>query len=670
MGVRRSSDSAKAAVYRRVLVALGVALCAVLPYLNGLRNGFTFDDVGIAAENRRIRSIAGLGEVFTTDWWNGKHPRSLLYRPLTMASFAIDYAGARRGETGPPPARLPASAAFAFHLQNLLWHGAASAALFLFVLELFASQRLALATAVLFAVHPVHTEAVDGIVGRAELMSACFTFLALLVAWRVARDDPPGVWRQALAGLLVALALLSKEQAIVVPAVPLIWFFLREPEERAALIRRRSFRRLLVFLGCAALAYLAVRTAVLGAPVAAATSEPGRIVVDNPIVGATSAGRLLTPVRVFGHVLGLLLVPRTLSADYSYDQIPVVTSVDGATSLCFLGLCGLAAGAFLLRRRAPPASFGIFFFFLTWVLTSNIVVVIGTILGERLLYLPSAGICLAIASVLRAAGRKIRIRSVAVAAIATLVLAGGARTWARNADWKSNATLFESAALASPRSCKALGGYASVLFSARQSREAISWAERALAIYPMYPDAHLTLSKSFRALAKDESDPAGRDELRRKSAAHARQLIEVLSTAAAEDSRLADAWDVLGCLALDEGNVDAALEDFDKSLKSTPEFVPSRVGIGVAQAMQANRETDPGQKNVFQEAALKQFEQALALDPANIEARQNAVTMLRELASRTTDEGRRAELLRRAEFHETYPLMHLGVGTGGGSRMR
>src|SRR5262245_53148362 len=100
------------------------------PYLNGLGNGFTFDDVTIAAQNPRIRSIAGIRRAFTTDWWDGRHPQSLLYRPLTMASFAVDYAVATRGEAGPPPTRLPARAARAFHVQNVVWHGAASAALY------------------------------------------------------------------------------------------------------------------------------------------------------------------------------------------------------------------------------------------------------------------------------------------------------------------------------------------------------------------------------------------------------------------------------------------------------------------------------------------------------------------------------------------------------------
>src|SRR5262249_28105475 len=147
------------------------------------------------------------------------------------------------------------------------------------------------------------------------------------------------------------------------------------------------------------------------------------------------------------------------------------------------------------------ASFGIFFFFLFWALTSNFFISIGTILGERLLYLPSAGACLAIASGIVAVGKHIQPRwspggktsngdvpaaltPLSAALAAAVVLLAGARTWARNPDWKDNVSLYKSAALASPRSFKALGSYASELSAEGHAREAMSWAERALSIYP------------------------------------------------------------------------------------------------------------------------------------------------------------------------------------------
>jgi len=637
----------------RVALVAAVVLTAVLPYLNGLGNGFTFDDVALVQENPRVRSLAGVRRGFTTDWWNGERPRSLAYRPLTMAAFAIDYAIATRGETGPRELRLAPDKALAFHVQNVFWHAAACIALFFLVLVVFESQGLAFATAVLFAAHPVHTEAVDGIVGRAELMSASLAFAALAVGWRAVRDNRPGWARPAVASILLLLALLSKESAIVIPAVPLIGAALLDREPRTGTIRSPAFRRLVAGLAFAAVAYLAIRAAVLGSAVASFPLAPGTIVVDNPIAAATGAGRWLTPVRVFGEVLRLTVYPKTLSADYSYDQIPIVRSLDLATSLCLLGLAGLAAGAVALRSRLPAASFGIAFFLLAWSLPSNIPVVIGTIFGERLLYLPSAGACLAVAGALIALYRRPNGRGVAVGWLAVVVGVGSARTWARNPDWRDNESLFAATVKTSPRSCKALDGYASELLIAGREADAVVWAERSLAVYPSYTGALETRGKSLRALADGEKDPGRRAALRREAAADARTLVELYSASAGGGDGLADAWNLVGSLALDEGDPSSALAAFEKSLAKDPEFVPSIVGSGVARSMLADREADPRRGDELKRAALDRFREALTLDPGNAEARQNEAVTLRTLAAAAEDGGRRAELLHDAEAAES-----------------
>ena len=606
------------------------------------------------AENPSIRSIAGVTRAFTTDWWDGRRPQSLLYRPLTMASFGVDYAVASLGQADPPPARLPARAARPFHVQNVAWHAAASVALYLLVLELFASNGLALATAALFGVHPVHTEAVDGIVGRAELMSAFFAFLALLYAWRVVRDDPPGAWRPALAAAFLGLALLSKEQAIIIPAVPLFWLLPLTRGDRRVLIRRTSFVRLMGCLAAAAVAYLALRGAVLGSPIATGAIERAGVVVDNPVAGAHGAARVLTPLLVFGEALRVLVVPKTLSADYGFAQIPLVTSWDLATAALALVLAGLVAGAFLLRRKAPAASFGIAFFLLSWTLTSNLPLVIGTIFAERLLYLSSAGACLAFAYGVLAASRRLHAPRLGTIAIVALVGISCARTWARNPDWKDNASLFASAAAASPRSCKALDGHASELFTGGRPQEAVVWAERALAVYPPYPAAHLTLAKSLRALANGENDLARRSELQGRAMAEARRLIASFADSPGDGRSLADAWNVLGSLALDRNATDEAVEAYRRSLEAAPDYVPAITGLGAAYAMQADVANDPKAKDRLLQTALAQFEKTLTLDPGSVEARQNAAQMLRRLAPHAADETRGSDMLRRAQTYDAH----------------
>jgi len=262
-----------------------------------------------------------------------------------------------------------------------------------------------------------------------------------------------------------------------------------------------------------------------------------------------------------------------------------------------------------------------------------------------------------IRSRLSASAPNATLRRVAAAAVTTgLVGLAAARTWMRNPDWKDNLTLFESAALASPRSCKALGGYASALFAAGRAREAAPWAERAIGIFPRDFDSHLTLSKSYRALAVDESDPARKDALREKARENTRFVIGALPPRAENRSELADAWNVLGSLALDAGGASEALEDYRKSLEQRSDYVPAVTGMGVVQALRARLDPDARRKDELEEDALKQFERAIALDPASAEARENAASTLRSLASRANDAARRAELVRQAEEHEARAL--------------
>jgi tetratricopeptide (TPR) repeat protein len=614
----------------RAPIAAGIALLAALPFANAVRGGFTFDDVPIVAENPRIRSLST--RLVTTDWWDGARPESRLYRPLTMASFAVDYAIADGGAATATPLRLPDRAAVPFHVQNVLWHAAAAVALFLLIAAVFDGVLLAAVTAALFAVHPVHTEAVDGIVGRAELMAAFFALATLRLAWGILRDDPPGFGRPLAAGAALLAALLAKEHAITVPAVAMAWAWLLAPGEPRALLARRSVRRLLAALAVSAALYLAARAAVVGSPPPVEATPPGAVNVDNPVAGAHGAARLLTPVRAFGEAARLLVVPLRLSADYSFDQVPVVAAPDATTALCLLGLAGVAVSIVALRRRAPAVSCGLALFLITWLFTSNLFFTIGTILGERLLYLPSAGVCLAAAALIVALPGR---RPAAIVAIA-LVAAGAGRTWARNRDWASNLTLFASATVTSPRSCKAAGGYASELYARGRAQEALVWAERALAIHPGYGEAHLAAAQIRRSLARDEKRPEAARALRERAREHARAARD-----AGDRELRARALGVLGSLELDDGRWDEAERALRAGLALKPQDAASAVGLGVVLATRARGEADPARRETLLAAALAELTRAIALDPGHAEAHLDAASVLRELGQHD-----------RAEAHE------------------
>ena len=176
-----------------------LALLAVLPYGNALQNGFAFDDEPVIQRNPVVTDGVDLTRILASPV-----PPGDLYRPLTVLTFAVNE-------------RLSPGRAASFHAVNLLLHAAVTLLVFAIAVRLFASARVAAIAAALFAVHPIHTEAVTNIVGRAELLAALFGLLALVCAADADAGGPRQ--RRALQFASLAsfsLAVLSKESALTV----------------------------------------------------------------------------------------------------------------------------------------------------------------------------------------------------------------------------------------------------------------------------------------------------------------------------------------------------------------------------------------------------------------------------------------------------------------------
>ena len=175
-------------------IYLAVALCAVVVYLGALWNRFAFDDLPIVLWNSLFGRPGAWWRAFGASYW----PPELgggMYRPLTISTYALDWLVGRIAW---------------FHAANLLWHAGASVALAA-IARRWSGDRAALAAGLIFAVHPVHVEAVANVAGRAELMAALFALLAVYGA--LVRDH------LGWSVLAAALGLLSKENAAVVPGL-------------------------------------------------------------------------------------------------------------------------------------------------------------------------------------------------------------------------------------------------------------------------------------------------------------------------------------------------------------------------------------------------------------------------------------------------------------------
>ena len=193
---------------------------------------------------------------------------------------------------------------------NVLLFGATLVAMYYLVLRLLpGTPDVALVTAFLFAIHPVHTEVVANVKSRDEILSLLLVLLTLAAALR--SFDAPSPRVRALVPVLGFLACLSKEYGVLlVGLIPLMLVLFRGASWRAA-------RSAVVPMAGAAALYLAIRAGVVGF-----TSVESPELLNNPYLLATGEERLATKLFVLLKYLGLLIWPHPLAADYSYNQIP------------------------------------------------------------------------------------------------------------------------------------------------------------------------------------------------------------------------------------------------------------------------------------------------------------------------------------------------------------
>jgi len=414
--------------------AVAAAILAVVVYANSLSNDFVYDDNAVVVANRAAHDPADWRAIFLGPSWGN----DLSYRPLTVWTFAADFA-----LHGPRP--------FAYHAVNVLGHAGVAAALVLLAAALGLSPLAATIAGVLFAVHPVHTEVVANVVGRGEILAAGCVLLALLVQRRVARAGWPVAGAVATAAIYGA-ALLAKEYSIALAALlPLADLVFTDGRDVAVFATRLRGGRLVLYGAVAGVtvAYAVLRHAALGGIVGDLD-----IVVRwmNPAAAAPAVARIPTALGVQALALWRLVAPFHLSADYSYAEIPLVTSIaDPRAIVGGLVAAALVGTAIVLWRRSRTAFFWLSVALLTYAVVSNVFFPIGTIFAERLLYLPSAGFCVLLAMALeRVGGGR---TAVAVAAVAAVVWAP--TTVLRNRVWHDDLTFGQALVRTAPRSAHA-----------------------------------------------------------------------------------------------------------------------------------------------------------------------------------------------------------------------
>jgi hypothetical protein len=489
---------------RHAIPVLALWFLALAAYANSFRSGLVFDNFYAIAQDARVHQATAenVRLILTKDYWYTTTSSSL-YRPLTTFSYLFNYAILGSG-----------AAPAGYHAINLALHAANIALVYLLGLWLLADLRPAFAMAAIWAVHPVLTESVTNVVGRADLLAALGVLAGLLCYARgVAAGGRRGIrWQLALLAAS-AVAVFSKESGVTVVAAVFLYDI---TWCRNAPWRARTPGYLASALPVAV--FLLVRSQVLARlPLALVAFT------DNPLVGADFWTARLTAVRVLGKYLGLLFWPARLSCDYSYNQIPLFSWSLGwqdCQAILALAVYGAAAAlAAVCYRRAKPVFFLLAFFFAAMAPTANLLMPIGTIMAERLLYLPSMAFagCLAWAgwwAYVRLAPRWPAARLAAPVALAAISLTFCGLTYARNSDWLDERSLWTSAVRACPASYRTHQHAASALASTDLDG-AVGEATRSLAILEPLADgqkaaaAYATAGSCYRAKGDSLGPEAG-----------------------------------------------------------------------------------------------------------------------------------------------------------------
>ena len=539
-------------------------------------NGFVFDDLANILGNPWIKDWGLLPQAFQQHA-AGFDPgySTSFYRPMMHVLYAIVYAVA-----GARP--------WAYHLLNVAFHLLAVLGVYVLVRAVLArwSDRarhplVPLVAAIVFSVHPVHSEPVLWVAGITDLSYTAFGLLALIAcvrAFRNARLAP-------VAGALLLVSLLCKETGAVILLLMVLleWIEARGSGSwtpRAALLRLAP--ALAAFGG-----YMVLRLAALGSFAPSAAQHPLGVVE----LAASASG-------LFARYLALLAVPVQLNVMRAIRLEDTLTEP--------LALAGLAAGVLLAGtayrfRRSPIAVLSVAFAALP-ILPVLYVPAIesgGSVFGERYLYLPVLGIGLALGLALDAARRRFEWGLPAAIGVMTLFVGWGATAAVeRTGAWSSSLNLWADAAKKSPDSAAVQEGLCFALYSAGRFPRAVDACARALALDPERADARINHATALLALgrareAKDEFDV-------------------VLSSRPASAPALVNRG--LACMML--GQPDEAMSSYRRALEIDPNYAEAYNVIGVALARAGRRDE-----------ALAHFERAVRLAPENSEYRNNLQTI-------------------------------------------
>lgn len=506
-------QSKKGLLHYRFFPHIILVIFTFLIYANSISNKYAIDDTMVITDNEFTKKgIAGVKDIFTHDAFEGyfgERGASLVaggrYRPLSIATFAVEYEITRRflgdnrteisdanlikGDEKVDPYLVPGLS----HFINVLLFCAVVFILYHVLISMLHGKKDApfyatftFVTALLFAAHPIHTEAVTNIKGRDEVLGLFFGLSALYAAIKFTKTENLA-W-VFLGVIMMFFGMLSKENVITFLAiVPLTYYFFTKTDFQ-------KYAMVIILYAVPVGVYLALRFNFTKAGIMSDSPE----ILNNPFAYVSGyEEKFATTIYTFLLYFKLLLFPHPLSHDYYFNEIPYVKIASPQFIFSLLvNVVLIGYALYNIKNKKLPA-YAILFYYITFSVVSNILFTVGVLLNERFVFFSSVGFCMLLAYAIFRLIHIFKLDIVKfVPVIAGLiVLLYSIKTITRNNDWHDNYTLFLNDVKYSTNSAKLLtsvGGdmtkEAEKLTDSLQRKsmmeEALTYLDRALTIYP------------------------------------------------------------------------------------------------------------------------------------------------------------------------------------------
>jgi tetratricopeptide (TPR) repeat protein len=568
---------------RKAIQFLPIALLAivcVIVYFNCLFNGFVFDDRGTIVENKYIADIlANLPSFFNSSYFIIAELEAS-YRPVATFSYHILYA---LFEFNP----------FGYHLSSLILH-ILNVILIYALMNLLQENKLSsLVAGLLFACHPVLTEAVNGISFNEDLLATFFYLLSFIFYLKLDPGDKKlKIGHYLLSLVFYLLGLLSKEMAITLPVIVLFYdIFIRQAPGGDGFVPRivqKLKRRIFLYLGYAAVSifYLSLNFIIITKA------------VDGQQFGYDNIGErlLYLPDHIFNFIR-LAILPVNLSADYAFSYPKNFFEMYNLISVIGVGV--VVISSLVVYKKQKEVFFGIWWFLLTLFPVYNLIEIFNP-MADRYLYLPLVGFCLVLSLLLTdLIPRKLtfapqKSKMVIVSLIVILLVAYSTTTIARNRDWKDGFSLWSKTLQTNPNSAAAHGNLGRAYLDLGQLNEAINEFRAALQIRPRSYKAHYNLGLAYE-----------------KKGLFKEAILQYENSLNFKPDYV-NAHFNLGNIYKQLNLLDKAIFAYKNVIEIDPGDIEARNNLGVIYAMQGNFAN-----------AIKQWENVLSIDPNNHSAADN-----------------------------------------------